>query len=261
MSKETRRLIKETVKNLPCTLTGIERGKRGEELASIVQDIGNEEARQKNQKDQMKETLSALEANMRKVSSIVHSGVEYRDIKTITWMLDSNKVQIIRTDSGEIIEERDARADEMQLSLDMMKEKKDVAPAEEPADLPFADPNSLVPPPEVAEKPKKGRKPKVVDAIAKGSSVTAIDLTTFKVEKGEGKEEMTLSMSNQSVRDTSMKAGIMQLFRALGEDCENPKVLSNRIIKKYADCDQRKHILSVLNPDEFPMGIVEEKNG
>jgi hypothetical protein len=123
------KLIKEYTKQLPCKLTPPELQARGRELASEVQDKTNEEASQKNIKDQMKERLSELEARIKRHSSVVYSGEEYRDVKVEVYLGDNDVVTVKRSDTGEVVEgPRPARPEEQQLALDLVEKEAQEQP-------------------------------------------------------------------------------------------------------------------------------------
>jgi hypothetical protein len=119
---------------------------KGREVSSVVQDLYNEEASQKNIKDQMKEKISELEAKLKRLSSIVHSGEEYRDVKVQMMIGDNNIVTVVRLDTGEIVEgPREARPEEAQLAMQLFEQEAEAAKAEETKSEVIVPP----PPPEI----------------------------------------------------------------------------------------------------------------
>lgn len=87
------------------------------ELANTVQAVGAEEALQKNLKDQMKAKLSELQARQTRLSIVVATGKEYRNVEVEVCLLDTGQVQEVRLDTGEIVTTRTPYDSERQLML------------------------------------------------------------------------------------------------------------------------------------------------
>lgn len=89
------------------------------ELANTVQAMGAEVEEQKNLKDQMKAKLSELQARQTRISIVVATGKEYRDVEIQLRMEDHGLIQEVRTDTGEVIQTRPPTDQERQLALDL----------------------------------------------------------------------------------------------------------------------------------------------
>ena len=112
------RILKNTTETLPCKLTDEELRQKGDDLASITQELDAEEGRQKDIKDQLKAKLSGLQSKQREISLTITRREEFREVKVLTQLLVNDQmVQKIRQDTGEIIEARPARDLEMQSTL------------------------------------------------------------------------------------------------------------------------------------------------
>ena len=109
-------------KHLPCTLTDAERLAKGIELARANEDIGNEESRQGDLKADMKARLTALEAEVGNLATIVRRNEEYRDVD-VQEIFDYAKgtVSQVRTDTGEQIHRREMTESERQEMLPLDK--------------------------------------------------------------------------------------------------------------------------------------------
>lgn len=105
-------------KHLPCGLTDAERLAKGIELARANEDIGNEESRQGDLKADMKARLTALEAEVGNLATIVRRNEEYRDVD-VQEIFDYAKGNVcqVRTDTGEQIHRREMTESERQEML------------------------------------------------------------------------------------------------------------------------------------------------
>lgn len=113
-NKQTRRPL---VESLPCKLTEQEKLEAGQRLAEA---LGKREAiqfRLDQYKAQMKSELAAQDAIVGKQSSMISSGIEYRDVKCIEIRDFTEGLVIIERETGERVRERVMREDERQMEL------------------------------------------------------------------------------------------------------------------------------------------------
>lgn len=111
----TKRLNK--TMTLACKLTPTEFVERARDLAATTEDIASEVARGDSLKSQLKATMAELEARRAKLSSVVARGEELRDVQ-VEVVIDYEKgtTYSVRSDTGELFDERKLRADEAQVS-------------------------------------------------------------------------------------------------------------------------------------------------
>ena len=235
--------LKEYTKQLPVRLTIEEKLKKGEELASNVQDISNEEARQKNIKDQMKDKLSELEFKVKVASGILHSGEEYRDVLVEMTIGDKNVIQVTRTDTGEIIETRPAKPEELQMALNIeeaSEKKSEKSATNEGAgvtpiqDMPHTElPADLTP--EEQEKLEDLKADYQIESLA-----------SFEVHIAEtANDEHVVSLCGQTASHKTLKGAVLYLFQKLGYPCQTPEALKEELMK-FPDSEKRELILSFL---------------
>ena len=111
-------IIKTLTRNLPVRVTHDERHQLGIDLAGCINDIASEENRQVSLKAQMKASMAELEGRRGLLASIVSSGVRYSDI-LCEHHADflRGTLNVIRTDTGEILETRQLTDEERQREL------------------------------------------------------------------------------------------------------------------------------------------------
>lgn len=116
--QESIRKLKPYTRLLPCKLTDDEIREYGKDLAKVRQDILTEEARQVSLKQQLKASLTELEARSLALSSKIGRGEEARDVD-VEPQLDFKKGVYceVRTDTGEKISERAVTEEERQESM------------------------------------------------------------------------------------------------------------------------------------------------
>ena len=103
---------------LPCELTNEELIDRAKQLAGAGRKIEDKEAEHSALKAQMRSEMKLLTAKRDSLNSVVASGREYREV-TIKEIhdFDSGKFKKVRTDTGEIIFERELAGDERKVPL------------------------------------------------------------------------------------------------------------------------------------------------
>lgn len=124
MKKKTRNYtaptvtVKKVSERLPCQLSDAERLDFADELAEATQQVDTISTTRKSQMQQINSELRQAEARRDKLSGIVGSKTEYRDI-TVEVKHDYDRGFVIktRTDTGEVILERRMTDDERQVPL------------------------------------------------------------------------------------------------------------------------------------------------
>lgn len=97
-------------RTLPVTSTDSELLERGDQLARAHQAVTDEEARQKTEKERMKDALGELEGAVRRLARVVRDKTEPRDVECrIVHDYAANSVQVVRTDTGEVVSARHDR--------------------------------------------------------------------------------------------------------------------------------------------------------
>lgn len=107
-------------RTLPVTLTTDELLARGDGLARAHRAVRDEQAKQKAVKEEMKQRLEDLEGEVGKLARIVRDKAEDRDVECrIVHDYLANAVQVVREDTGEVIEARAMTDRERQIGLPM----------------------------------------------------------------------------------------------------------------------------------------------
>ena len=94
-------------KNLPCSLTNMERDDRARSAALLTTRTYAKERENKAEAKQRKEELEALNAELESLAEVANSGVEYREVTCHlefdcrAWM-----ATLYRDDTGEVVETR-----------------------------------------------------------------------------------------------------------------------------------------------------------
>lgn len=114
------KLLPLQTKMLSCQLTDDEVRQYGLNLAVVLEDIGNEIARQASFKQELKAALSALESQAAALSSKIRRGEELRDVDVQPeYDFDAGMYRETRTDTGAVIKERALTEQERQERLDL----------------------------------------------------------------------------------------------------------------------------------------------
>lgn len=112
------KVMKVVTRNLPCRLTEDELRQRGDALAEVVQELHAEEQRQADVKAQMKARVTELEAKQTRFAITISRKEEYRDIECdVFGDPERGVVELVRRDSGEVVETRPMTEDERQRAL------------------------------------------------------------------------------------------------------------------------------------------------
>jgi hypothetical protein len=103
---------------LPVRLSEPELRERGDQLASVVQDVTTEQQRQTDMKAQMKARLSELEAKRTQLAITISRREEDREVLvTLRFDYRAGRVTEVRSDTGEEILVRHLTDDERQRNL------------------------------------------------------------------------------------------------------------------------------------------------
>lgn len=104
--------------HLPCQLTGQELVLKSKALAELLCDQANIELEKKEANADFKARLDSIDTKMASLAQEVRTGREYRDVACIEradWT--DNRVEIVRTDTGEVVRIRPLQQGERQEAL------------------------------------------------------------------------------------------------------------------------------------------------
>jgi len=111
-------ILRRYTATLDCELTDKEILAYGRELASVNQEVADEEDRQNSLKQELKARIAGLEARRTEISAKVNRGKELREVQIE--VLADFKLDMateVRTDTGEIYRERPLRDEEKRPGL------------------------------------------------------------------------------------------------------------------------------------------------
>lgn len=111
------KLLRTETRDLPCKLTVEELRDKADELATTVQAIESEKARQDSVKAELKATMTELESRQTRLAQVVSRREEYRDVKVIIELHENDIVKETREDTGDVIQIRPARDRERQQEM------------------------------------------------------------------------------------------------------------------------------------------------
>lgn len=124
-------ITKSINRTLAVPLTTIEKVDMGHRLAELYGEYGDAELRKKASADRFKEELEELDGRIAHLARIVRSGEEYRTVECKwRYLFDVNTKELVRMDTGEIVETAAITAEERQLMLQIDQEKEAEAAAE-----------------------------------------------------------------------------------------------------------------------------------
>lgn len=107
-------------RTLPVRLTEDELIARGDALARQHQVVRDEELVQKGEREAMKQRLADLESEQARLARIVRDKAEPRPVECrVVFDYAGNAVQVVREDTGEVIEARAMTDRERQIGLPM----------------------------------------------------------------------------------------------------------------------------------------------
>lgn len=112
------KLLRTETRSLPCKLTDVELRDKADELATTVQAIEGEKARQDSVKAELKATMTELESRQTRLAQVVSRREQYRDVKCIIELHENDIIKEIRDDTGETLQIRPARDAERQQTME-----------------------------------------------------------------------------------------------------------------------------------------------
>lgn len=114
---EAYEIVGEPIKKcLPCEMTLEEIAERGEELAEFQQRLENLEWKRKSVASQ----ITHLKDESRTAVQEISSGKKDRDVSCIRRFNSDDKIELIRTDTNELVLTREPTSDEKQLRLNLV---------------------------------------------------------------------------------------------------------------------------------------------
>ena len=109
---------------LAVVLTTSEKVDFGHRLAVLHHEYSDVELNKKAAADRFKEELEALDGRIGYLSRVVRNGEEHRDVECRwRYLFETSTKELIRMDTGEIVETVAITAEERQLMLQMEQEK------------------------------------------------------------------------------------------------------------------------------------------
>ncbi len=117
------KLLTNTSRNLFCVLTDSERLDRGRKLAELEENYDTCTVEKKAAVDSFKDRESAIEAGIKQLVPIIRDGMERRSVEC-EWRYHWSELtkELMRLDTGEIIETEIISAEERQIGLDLTTE-------------------------------------------------------------------------------------------------------------------------------------------
>lgn len=110
---------------LPVPLTTPEKVDYGRNLAHLHQEYAALEIEKKHVADTFKDRLEGLDGRISALAVVVRNGEEVRDVECHwRYLFESNTKELIRMDTGEIVETTAISASERQLVLQIEQEKE-----------------------------------------------------------------------------------------------------------------------------------------
>lgn len=110
---------------LPVPLTDNEKIFYGQRLARLHQEYIDIEHKKKTEADRFKDELESVDGRSSHLASIIREGSERREVECQwRYLFETNSKELVRMDSGEIVETLAITADERQLMLQMDQEKE-----------------------------------------------------------------------------------------------------------------------------------------
>ena len=136
------RILERSTEDLPVRLTIEELAERGTTIGRRMESRDLEEARFDEVKERHKATLKHLDAEIGRLGRTLHTGIEYREVATVTVMNWTGEcVETIREDTGAVVRSRPLLPEEKQHELFRRKDPEAGALGNAPRvpDYPEAD--------------------------------------------------------------------------------------------------------------------------
>lgn len=116
---------REVVKTLPVKLTTKELLAAGREQADAQEEKRDTEGQMKAAADEYKGKIKAITGKIVRLANLVRAGYEHREVKCEqVYDYETGRVQIMRMDTAEIVEDRPLRQDEQQMQLPMTEAER-----------------------------------------------------------------------------------------------------------------------------------------
>lgn len=104
-------------------LTNEEKLLKAQEVAELVAEVGRLEDEKKSVGSDFKARIDERNASMRRLAYQLRSGTELREVECFERLkAHKDKVEIVRTDTLEVVSERPATPEDRQLSLNQLSE-------------------------------------------------------------------------------------------------------------------------------------------
>ncbi len=112
-------MTRSIMQELPVQLTRDEKARKSEQLVRALDDQDALELGKKAAADDFKQRLTAKNAEVRRLTREVSTGVEYREVACEEVMaFERSQVDLVRTDTGEIVSSRAMRPEERQEAME-----------------------------------------------------------------------------------------------------------------------------------------------
>jgi hypothetical protein len=103
------------VKSLACVLSRDEKAMKSELLVRCLEEKEGLEERKKSSAEDFKRLITAKDCDVRRLTHEISTGIEYRDVECHEVMsFGRNQVDLVRSDTGEIVSSRTMRQEERQ---------------------------------------------------------------------------------------------------------------------------------------------------
>lgn len=108
------------IRDLPCKMTAAEVALKSAQMAAKLEEMGTLEAKKKSVTTQLAEEIKEVREQLNYVGREVRTGLEYRPVTCIEEAdFATSKVDLVRTDTGEVVSTRVMHPDERQQVLDL----------------------------------------------------------------------------------------------------------------------------------------------
>jgi hypothetical protein len=109
----------EYARELPVVATLSDLAQLGQQLAATVDEVTTVKTFRRESNAQFREQLTSLEAQQKKLSECMKSGRKLEPVTCQEYMRKDNLIEVVRLDTGEIVETRQATSDDLQKEIDV----------------------------------------------------------------------------------------------------------------------------------------------
>lgn len=110
---------RKTTRELACRMTAPEKAVKSDQLVAALQDKDALEDRKKASADEFKSLITDKDRAIKKLTREVATGVEYREVDCGEVLVFArNQVDLVRLDTGEVVDSRTMRPEERQEAMD-----------------------------------------------------------------------------------------------------------------------------------------------